>query len=274
MATRSMYIHGTDPAEQARLGLMNELLNAPSIRELQIKRHERILEVGCGTGQFARLMAKAADARAVAIDRSEEQLNAARNQAAEAGETTLVEFRQGDAFNLPLQKEEWSSFDLVHARFVLEHVDQPLRVVEQMRDAVARGGRVVLEDDDHDVLRLTPSPPGFRSVWEAYCRSYERNRTDPYIGRNLVSLLHRAGLKPRRSTWLFFGACSGDPRLSICVDNLAGILRGARQPILDVGSIDDGYFSATLANLEQWRTREDAFFGYAIPWVEGIRPGT
>jgi SAM-dependent methyltransferase len=271
MKSSTTYIHGTDPVEQARLGLMNELLNGPSLRELQIRQNERILDVGCGLGQFSRMMARIAGARVVAIDNSEEQLHAARSLAEVDGESGLIEFRPGDALELPLKKEEWGSFDLVHARFILEHVDKPLRVVEQMRDAAAPGGRIVLEDDDHDLLRLTPTPPGLTAVWEAYCRSYDRNRTDPYIGRNLVSLLHRAGLKPRRSTWLFFGACSGDDRLQICVDNLVGILRGARSPILALGSLDAEYFDRAMRVLEEWKSRPDAFFGYAIPWVEGIR---
>ena len=36
----------------------------------------------------------------------------------------------------------------------------PLAVVRQMVRAVKPGGRVVLADDDHDLLRLWPEPPG------------------------------------------------------------------------------------------------------------------
>ena len=33
-------------------------------------------------------------------------------------ESDLVEWRHGDALALPLQKNEWGKFDIVHARFV------------------------------------------------------------------------------------------------------------------------------------------------------------
>jgi cyclopropane fatty-acyl-phospholipid synthase-like methyltransferase len=52
--TSSEYIHGTHPDEQARLSLLNDLLNRGSLRELQLQGGERVLDVGCGLGQLAR----------------------------------------------------------------------------------------------------------------------------------------------------------------------------------------------------------------------------
>lgn len=43
----------------------------------------------------------------------------------------MKEFRQGDARKLPLRKEEWGTFDVVHTRFMLEHVPDPMDVVEE-----------------------------------------------------------------------------------------------------------------------------------------------
>ena len=72
-----------------------------------------------------------------------------------------MDLRSGDALALPLRTEEWGDFDVAHARFVLEHVRDPLGVVRSMVRAVKFGGRIVLEDDDHEVIRLWPEPPGF-----------------------------------------------------------------------------------------------------------------
>ena len=57
--------------------------------------------------------------------------------------------------------------------------------------------RIILADDDHDVLRLWPEPPGLTDVWRAYQRSYDRHGNDPIVGRRLVQLLHQAGAQPR-----------------------------------------------------------------------------
>src|SRR5437867_10210886 len=100
------------------------------------------------------------------------ELAESRHQAQKTGEADLVEWRQGDALKLPLEKHEWGRFDVAHARF-LEHVREPGRVVRQMLRAVRRGGRVVLADGDHQLMRLWPEPQGFVDLWQAYIRAYE-----------------------------------------------------------------------------------------------------
>src|SRR6266581_7370591 len=92
----SRYLHGTAPEEQRRLARLNELLNEASLREMQLRGGEKILEVGSGLGQFARLMRKAVgrEGRVLGIERSEEQMTEALRRAREDGEEELVEFRQ------------------------------------------------------------------------------------------------------------------------------------------------------------------------------------
>lgn len=122
----SQYIHGTGCKEQQRLTLMNTLLlNEGCLKELSLKGGEKILDVGSGLGQFSRAMAKAAGTVVLGIERSEEQINEALNQATIDGEENLVDYRIGDARQLPLRDDEWGTFDVAHTRFVLEHV--PIR---------------------------------------------------------------------------------------------------------------------------------------------------
>ena len=109
---------------------------------------ESILDVGSGLGQMSRAMARAVARpgmsgrpRLLGIEASPEQLSEARRQAAEDGETDLVEFRAGDALRLPLAPDEWGSFDLAHTRFLLEHVTHPEDVVRSMVRSVRTGGR-------------------------------------------------------------------------------------------------------------------------------------
>jgi SAM-dependent methyltransferase len=193
--TSSQYLHGTLPDEQRRLSLLNDLLNAGSLREMRLQGAERVLDVGSGLGQLSRAMARSAGARVIGVERSAEQIAEAERQAARAGEAGLVEFRQGDALRLPLRDEEWGTFDLAHTRFLLEHLREPLPVVQAMSRAVRPGGRIILEDDDHDLMRLWPEPTGFTALWLAYQRSYERLGNDPIVGRRLVSLLVDAGVR-------------------------------------------------------------------------------
>jgi SAM-dependent methyltransferase len=257
------YLHGTSPPEQERLSLLNRLINDAGLREMGLRGGERVLDFGAGLAQFSAALAQAG-AQVLGIERSEEQLRrAARHE--------RVELRRGDAQDPPLRSEEWGSFDITHARFLLEHVPEPLAVVRQMVRAVRPGGRIVLQDDDHDVLRCHPEPPGFAALWRAYQRTYDRLRCDPYVGRRLVSLLHDAGAAPSRCTFLFFGACAGEERFPALIENMTGLLRGAREPIVGSGLLGAEEFDFAIEELGRWARRPDAAFWYAIFWAEGVR---
>ncbi len=177
---------------------------------------EKVIDVGCGLGQLARGMALRVGSRGavIGVEQSADQLVVARKLAEGAGEQRLVEFRQGEAGCLPLHDAEWGTFDVAHARYLLEHVPDPVAVVREMVRAVRPGGRIILEDDAHDIHRLWPEPSGFGRLWSAYLRTYERVGNDACVGHRLVSLLLQAEAIPRRNTWLFFGACAGSPNYS------------------------------------------------------------
>ena len=270
--TTSHYVHGTDPEEQRRLSVMNDILNAGSIRELGLSGGEAVLDLGCGLGQLTRRMAAAAggSGRVVGIDRSSEQLAEARRLA--AGDISPVEFRQGDVLDLRLAENEWGSFDVAHTRFLLEHVPDPLAVVRSMVKAVRPGGRIVLEDEDHEIFRPWPEPEGLAEVWRAYIDSYHRAGNVPTIGKHLVELLHRAGARPRRSTFIYFGACSGDPLFPAIATNVIVVLRGAKAAVLEGGTVSESSFELCLAAIREWGERPDAALWYAMAWAEGIRP--
>ena len=260
----SHYLHGTAPDEQARLARLNDLLNERSLREMALRCGEKVLDVGSGLGQLTRGMARqVGTACVVGVERSEAQLAEARRLASLAGEDGAVEFRQGEAARLPLRDEEWGTFDVAHARFVLEHVPDPAAVVRGMVRAVRPGGRVILEDDSHEIFRLWPEPPGFGRLWQCYLRTYDRAGNDPLVGHRLVSLLHQAGAEPERNTWLFFGACAGQADLlGAFVDNLVRILQGVRGPILDLGEVEPALFDGCLAGIRTWGERPDAALWY------------
>lgn len=266
------YLHGTSPEEHQRLTLLNDLLNEASLRELGLRAGERILDVGCGLAQLSRAMARVAgpSGYVLGIDQSAEQLAEATRLAQAAGEEQLVELRQGDAVALPLRREEWGSFETVHARFILEHVPEPMAVVRAMVRAARSGGRIVLQDDDHDVLRLWPEPPGVMELWRAYIQAFARNGNDPHVGRRLVSLLYEAGAAPVRNTCVFWGSCAGSPTFSGVVANLIGLLEGARRRIAPA-ILDEPRFEEAIQALKTWSARPDVALWFAVPWAEGVR---
>jgi SAM-dependent methyltransferase len=268
------YVHGTGPAEQERLSRLNAMLNASSLAALKLRRGERVLDVGCGLGLLARRIAHRTGARVVGVERDERQLVEALSRARADGDEARVDLRRGDAAAPPLAPEEWGTFDVVHARFLLEHVTDPAAVVAAMVRAARPGGRIVLEDDDHDVLRLFPEPAGVVDVWRGYYRTYELNGKDPFVGRRLVSLLHGAGALPSANRCLFFGSCAGSPDFPDMSDNFIQVLAGSRDEIVGLGAASADAFDSALVAFREWRLRPDAALWYSTCWAEGIRPRT
>ena len=264
------YIHGTAPEEQERLAWMNQLINEQELEAIAPRGDERALELGAGTGIFACALAqRLARGSVLALELDERQLARAH---VGARDLANLELRQGDVYAPPLGADEWGSFDLVHARFLLEHLTEPQRAVSVMARAVRPGGRVVLVDDDHDTLRLWPAVPAFERLWRAYCGEYERRGMDPWVGRRLAELAHAAGLQPVEARLLDFGACNGMRRFPTVISNLIGVVASAGPDIVASGVTTQHDLTAALDELRAWSTRRDAALWYAVPWLAAERP--
>ena len=274
MSESSEYIHGSSPEEQHRLSLLNDILNESCLRELNLQLGEKVLDLGSGLGQFTRLIARTVGSKGhvVGIERDRHQILQAKRLADSSEESKLVEFRKGDALELPLSGSEWGTFDVAHARFLLEHVPRPALVIAQMVRSVRPGGRVFVSDDDHDNFRPWPEPPGFHALWHAYIRSYDRLGNDPYVGRRLVSLLRDGRLTSIRNSCVFFGGCAGNERFQAVADNLIGALEGARDAMLSGEFLDEESFYTGIDGLQHWKALSSAALWYTVCCAEGIVP--
>jgi ubiquinone/menaquinone biosynthesis C-methylase UbiE len=270
---RDSYIHGTDPDEQARLARLNRLINSQSLARMDPQPGRRVLDVGCGFGMFAHEIAARVGntGTVVGIERAAAQIEQGRHLAARLAFPERADVREGDAYAFPLHDDEWGSFDIVHARFLLEHLEGPAEVVAAMVRAAKPGGRIILEDDDHEALVMFPPVPEFEAVWRAYANAYEALGRDPRIGRKLVSLLAGAGAEPARCDWPFFGACAGSEAFDTIITNCRAILTGARESIVSDGGISAADFDAGLSAYDAWRMRPDASYWYCTFWAEGRR---
>lgn len=162
------------------------------------ERSARILDVGCGTGGNLELLSRFGDVEGVDI--SEEALAFCRTRG-------LAKVRRGAAERLPYEDR---SFDLVTALDVVEHLDDDLAGLREMRRVLRPGGRVLLfvpafmflwgVQDDVSHHRRRYRLPQLRSVVEAAGFEVERmsyaNITffaPILLGRQLM---RAAGLRP------------------------------------------------------------------------------
>jgi SAM-dependent methyltransferase len=138
-------------------------------------RRPRILDVGCGTGANLLMLSKFGDAEGV--DVSEDALAFCR-------ERGLENVKLGAAEQLPYDD---GTFDLVTALDVVEHLDDDLAGLREMRRVLRPGGRVLL------------FVPTFMFLWglQDDVSHHRRRYRMPELGR----VLEQAGFEVERSTY-------------------------------------------------------------------------
>ncbi len=109
----------------------------------ELRPGDRVLDVGCGTGEFTARMAQAG-ARAIGVDVAEAALERARARHPE------LDFRLVP-FDGPLPFED-NSFEVVWAGEVIEHVADTARWLSEVRRVLAPGGRLLISTPSHGRL--------------------------------------------------------------------------------------------------------------------------
>ncbi|MGA2308153.1 MAG: class I SAM-dependent methyltransferase [Candidatus Bathyarchaeia archaeon] len=118
------------------------------------------LEVGCGGGQNAIVLAKWG-ARSVGLDISEEQIKHARKLARK--EKVRVPFHVGKMEDLGVFKAE--SFDIVLSSFAVEYADDILAAFEEVFRVLRKTGLFVLAVTHPIIGRGRTSRCGKRRIW-------------------------------------------------------------------------------------------------------------
>lgn len=122
---------------QQRYDAVNQEFNKPLLAAAQIVAGERILDVGCGTGQLTRLAAAQAgpSGHATGVDLSGPMLE----RAAASTEAQNVTYEQGDAQVHPLQE---AAYDVMLSRFGIMFFSDPVAAFRNVHRAVRPGGRL------------------------------------------------------------------------------------------------------------------------------------
>ncbi|SRR5258705_3864328 len=147
---------------------------------------ERILDVGCGPGFYAReLLDEVGETGSiVAVDASPDMLALARRRGAGHDNVT---FREGNAAALPVDDGD---FDAALCVQVMEYVPDPVGALAEMHRALRPGGRALVWDVDWaTVWWHSADPDRMRRV----LRAWDEHLVHPSLPRTLGAQLRAAG---------------------------------------------------------------------------------
>ena len=156
----------------------------------RLRTGAEILSVGCGPGVILReACALDASIRATGLDISEERVREAKQKNRDNAQANFV---RGDAQAMEFAS---NSFDLVYSRMLLEYLKDKESAVREMTRVCKRGGTVLLQDLDGQLLWHYPEDPVVQATVEKVVKALGTTGFDPFVGRKLFHLAHRAGLK-------------------------------------------------------------------------------
>jgi SAM-dependent methyltransferase len=194
---------------------------------LDIQPGMTVVEVGCGTGAYTRLMASrlGGEGRAIGVDAQPALLAQAHALARQEGWGALVQFGVGEPTKLPLAD---ASADRVFCNSLLWRLRDPVATLGEMRRVLHPGGRALAAEPDGglshsyipDRARLAELEQRFQECFARGARSQDGYDYD--IGRRLPSLFLAAGFVAVRAYPRLFVAAGCD----LGADPTAGL--GAR----------------------------------------------
>jgi ubiquinone/menaquinone biosynthesis C-methylase UbiE len=146
----------------------------------------KILDVGCGTGDFLRLLAPiVSPGTAVGVDLSETMIAEARQRSADNFDN--LSFRVGSVLEIPFPV---GSFDRVLATQLLLHVPDPLKALAEMKRVLAPSGVISIAEIDWGTLVVQSSDKELgRRFSDLACRELRNG----LIIRELPGLLRDIG---------------------------------------------------------------------------------
>jgi len=170
----------------AMLGDLRDRRSAEHLERLGLADGWRCLDVGSGGGTLARWIAER-------VAPSGSVLSTDIDVRFQPESTGNLEVRRHDVVKDDLSENE---FDLVHARAVLQTVEQREAVLDKLVHATKPGGWILVNDPEWSAFERQPLPPAFRALYDAMMSvAQEANGYDRHWGSRLLSAFQTRGLR-------------------------------------------------------------------------------
>lgn len=155
-----------------------------------VKRGDRVLDVGCGSGAITKDIVGlvGADGHVVGIDTSEHLITQARDAYAHLPNLTFV-------IEDVARYQPTTLFDVVTSARVLQWLPDPEKIVDILKSFVKPGGCLTILDYNHTKVEFSPDiPASMQEVYAAFLKWRADAGMDNEVADHLGDIFQRAGL--------------------------------------------------------------------------------
>jgi SAM-dependent methyltransferase len=197
----SRYTHGHHESV-LRSHLWRTVDNSAAYLAEHLEPGMSLLDVGCGPGNLTvDLARRLTPGRVIGVDNAESIIERARIDI--PADVVNIEFRSGDVYEMEFGDD---SFDIVHAHQVLQHLDDPVAALAEMRRACRPGGIVAARDAVYSTMTWHQEDDRLERWRTLYRAVAVGNGGEPDAGRFLLRWARLAGfreIESSASAWCF-----------------------------------------------------------------------
>ena len=195
-ASSSNYVMGRTSEEYERLRRQSEAMEPITrsvLARVGLSAGMSCLDLGCGPGEVMRLMADQVGqiGRVVGID-VDARLGAEMLSILKSKGCQQCSFVEGNVESL--EQIASDAFDLVFARFLLMHLDDPVMALRKMYSRVRPGGRIVVQDYYFPTMDGYPDFEAGAEFKQVFFGVYEKEGKETRMGLKLPALFIDAGI--------------------------------------------------------------------------------
>lgn len=259
------YLHGYSKTEQDRLYKQARFLESSVYPGIDFSKQEKIVEVGCGVGAQTEILLERFPKLSIeGIDASSKQIARAKAYLKKQLASGRVNLTLGDAGDLPYAS---SSLDGAFICWFLEHVQDPIGILKEVRRVLRAGGVIYCSEVLNATLYLHPYSPATLQYWFAFNDHQWSLKGDPFVGAKLANYLLAAGFQNiTTETKVEFFDNRTPKKRAQWIEYWTSLLLSGAPELLETGRITKDVVDEMQSELARLKDDPDAVFFYS--WIQ------
>lgn len=258
------YIHGFTHAEQDRLFKQARVHEDIIFSQVDFSHASKIVEIGSGVGaQTVILNERYPNAKIACVDASDDQIRRAKEALAPLIANGTVSIQKGDALHLPFNDDD---FDGAYISWLLEHVQDPVGILEEARRVLRSGGVLYCNEVFNSTFYVHPYSPATLKYWFEFNDYQWSLKGDPFVGGKLANYMMKAGYQNITTKVLTHQYDNRTPKKrSTFIDYWTGLLTSGADGLIKAGRVDEELVKEMTRELQALKKDPDSVIFFA--WI-------